>query len=170
MPTPCAVELRWHLGLHTKSVKANNQPFHLVVLQTASSLKTRLNLMLETIRALPSASSITPTFDHMAVDTSWERKVLEKVTWLHIPGTCWYTEKDRNDTSYSAGACVLSASPCSRRLSNIGRSALGGLGRREARTTNPARPLLDLDTTIMLRYVWNGTYSSTYYAGYFSNS
>ncbi|XP_068681372.1 E3 ubiquitin-protein ligase TRIM9-like [Montipora foliosa] len=54
-------------------------------LQTASSLKTRLNLMLETIRALPSASSITPTFDHMAVDTSWERKILKKVTWLQIP-------------------------------------------------------------------------------------
>ena len=43
--------------------------------------------MLETIRALPSASSITPTFDYMAVDTSWERKVLKKVTWLQIPGT-----------------------------------------------------------------------------------
>ncbi|XP_073248422.1 E3 ubiquitin-protein ligase TRIM9-like [Porites lutea] len=55
-------------------------------LQTASSLKTRLNLMLETIRTLPSASSITPTFDHMAVDASWERKVLKKVTWLQIPG------------------------------------------------------------------------------------
>ena len=42
--------------------------------------------MLETIRNLPSASSITPTFDHMAVDTSWERKVLKKVTWLQMPG------------------------------------------------------------------------------------
>lgn len=45
--------------------------------------------MLETIRSLPSASSITPTFDHMAVDTSWERKVLKKVTWLQIPGMCF---------------------------------------------------------------------------------
>ena len=44
--------------------------------------------MLETIRSLPSASSITPTFDHMAVDTSWERKMLKKVTWLQIPGKC----------------------------------------------------------------------------------
>ena len=44
--------------------------------------------MLETIRKLPPASSITPTFDHMAVDTSWERKVLKKVTWLQIPGKC----------------------------------------------------------------------------------
>ena len=54
--------------------------------QTVSSLKTRLNLMLETIGALPSPSSITPTFDHMAVDTSWERKTLKKVTWLQVPG------------------------------------------------------------------------------------
>ena len=45
--------------------------------------------MLKTIRSLPSASSITPTFDHMAVDTSWERKVLKKVTWLQIPGKCF---------------------------------------------------------------------------------
>ena len=45
--------------------------------------------MLETIRSLPSASSITPTFDHMAVDTSWERKVLKKVTWLQMPGMCF---------------------------------------------------------------------------------
>ena len=45
--------------------------------------------MLETIRKLPSASSITPTFDHMAVDTSWERKVLKKVTWLQKPGMCF---------------------------------------------------------------------------------
>lgn len=44
--------------------------------------------MLETIRKLPPASSITPTFDYMAVDTSWERKVLKKVTWLQIPGKC----------------------------------------------------------------------------------
>ena len=44
--------------------------------------------MLETIRKLPPASSIAPTFDHMAVDTSWERKVLKKVTWLQIPGKC----------------------------------------------------------------------------------
>lgn len=50
--------------------------------------------MLETIRKLPPASSITPTFDHMAVDTSWERKVLKKVTWLQIPGKCSLTDRD----------------------------------------------------------------------------
>lgn len=70
---------------------SSNKTFSLVCFvfcrwQTASSLKTRLNLMLETIRALPSPSSIIPTFDHMAVDTSWERKTLKKVTWLQIPG------------------------------------------------------------------------------------
>ena len=56
----------------------------------------RLNLMLETIRSLPSASAITPTFDHMAVDTSWERKVLKKVTWLQIPGECFLTGGERD--------------------------------------------------------------------------
>lgn len=58
--------------------------------------------MLETIRALPSASSITPTFDHMAVDTSWERKVLKKVTWLQIPGAhaCLHPA-DGNDRYFS---------------------------------------------------------------------
>ena len=50
--------------------------------------------MLETIRKLPPASSIAPTFDHMAVDTSWERKVLKKVTWLQIPGKCSLTDRD----------------------------------------------------------------------------
>lgn len=52
--------------------------------------------MLETIRSLPSASAITPTFDHMAVDTSWERKVLKKVTWLQIPGKCFLTGGERD--------------------------------------------------------------------------
>lgn len=50
--------------------------------------------MLEIIRKLPPASSITPTFDYMAVDTSWERKVLKKVTWLQIPGKCSLTDRD----------------------------------------------------------------------------
>ena len=50
--------------------------------------------MLETIRKLPPASSIAPTFDHMAVDTSWERKVLKKVTWLQVPGKCSRTDRD----------------------------------------------------------------------------
>lgn len=59
---------------------------HFTLEFTAGHSDFRLNLMLETIRSLPSASSITPTFDHMAVDTSWERKVLKKVTWLQIPG------------------------------------------------------------------------------------
>lgn len=57
--------------------------------------------MLETIRSLPSASSITPTFDHMAVDTSWERKVLKKVTWLQIPGMCFVTGGDGTNQSPS---------------------------------------------------------------------
>ena len=52
--------------------------------------------MLETIRSLPSASAITPTFDHMAVDTSWERKVLKKVTWLQIPGKCFLKGGERD--------------------------------------------------------------------------
>lgn len=58
--------------------------------------------MLETIRSLPSASSITPTFDHMAVDTSWERKVLKKVTWLQIPGKCFVRGGD-GDFAFSKG-------------------------------------------------------------------
>ena len=61
--------------------------------------------MLETIRSLPSASSITPTFDHMAVDASWERKVLKKVRWLQIPGernivseTQWEVTKQKSQS------------------------------------------------------------------------
>lgn len=46
----------------------------------------RMSLMLDAVKALPPVSTIIPTFDHMAVDTSWERKMLKKLTWLHEPG------------------------------------------------------------------------------------
>lgn len=47
----------------------------------------RMSLMLDAVKALPHVSTIIPTFDHMAVDTSWERKMLKKLTWLQEPGT-----------------------------------------------------------------------------------
>lgn len=42
--------------------------------------------MLDAIKDLPQVPSINPTFDHMAVDTSWERKMLKKLDWLQEPG------------------------------------------------------------------------------------
>lgn len=85
----------------TSQFSANGFPIEEVVYFFLSWLllncsNFRLNLMLETIRSLPSASAITPTFDHMAVDTSWERKVLKKVTWLQIPGKCFLTGGERD--------------------------------------------------------------------------
>lgn len=46
--------------------------------------------MLDAIKALPQVSSIDPTFDHMAIDTSWERKMLKKLDWLQEPGMVTY--------------------------------------------------------------------------------
>jgi len=50
----------------------------------------RMSLMLDAVKALPPVSTIIPTFDHMAVDTSWERKMLKKLTWLQEPGNVHY--------------------------------------------------------------------------------
>ena len=48
--------------------------------------------MSDVIKALQPPSSVVPTFDHMAVDTSWERKALKKLSWLQRPGKTWRGE------------------------------------------------------------------------------
>ncbi|XP_048586453.1 E3 ubiquitin-protein ligase TRIM9 [Nematostella vectensis] len=81
----CDKTLQQSLGLVEFSQEALKEDNPVTFLQTSSALQTRMALMLESIKGLRPASSITPTFEHMAVDTSWERKILKKLTWLQIP-------------------------------------------------------------------------------------
>ncbi|XP_020900175.1 E3 ubiquitin-protein ligase TRIM9 [Exaiptasia diaphana] len=83
----CDKTLQQSLGLVEFSQEALKEENPVTFLQTSSALKTRMSLMLDAVKALPPVSTIIPTFDHMAVDTSWERKMLKKLTWLQEPGS-----------------------------------------------------------------------------------